>query len=137
MAEAEFAISNVLADLRMDPWPNEAAMRSQRCTGVAISVAVALLETNVPNTGARVMLFTGGPCTVGPGQMVARELSEPMRTRPLPSVASVYALLGMRAQRVITRRPTRMRGAFAWHVRARCLGGAYKFCLRCTDRLTS
>ena len=80
VAEAEFAISNVLSELRMDPWPLEAGHRAARCTGVALSTAVALLESNFANHGARVMLFTGGPCTIGPGQMVAKELSEPMRS---------------------------------------------------------
>merc|ERR1719198_1285277 len=64
----------------MDPWPLEAGHRPARCTGVALSTAVALLEANFANVGARVMLFTGGPCTVGPGQMVARELTDPMRS---------------------------------------------------------
>jgi len=80
VAEAEFAISNVLSELRMDPWPLEPNNRPARCTGVALSAAVALLETNLANTGARVMLFTGGPCTIGPGQMVEKQLSEPMRS---------------------------------------------------------
>ena len=80
VAEAEFAISNVLAELKMDPWPTEGTNRPQRCTGVALSTAVALLETNFANTGARVQLFTGGPCTVGPGQVVGKELTEPMRS---------------------------------------------------------
>jgi len=70
----------VLSELRMDPWPLEAGHRAARCTGVALSTAVALLESNFANHGARVMLFTGGPCTIGPGQMVAKELSEPMRS---------------------------------------------------------
>ena len=64
----------------MDPWPTEGTNRPQRCTGVALSTAVALLETNFANTGARVQLFTGGPCTVGPGQVVGKELTEPMRS---------------------------------------------------------
>jgi len=74
------AISNVISELQMDPWPIEPAMRPQRCTGVAVSLAVGLLETNMPNTGARIMVFTSGPCSVGPGQVVNRELSEPMRS---------------------------------------------------------
>ena len=64
----------------MDPWPLEAGHRPARCTGVALSTAVALFEVNFANVGGRVMLFTGGPCTVGPGQMVATDLSEPMRS---------------------------------------------------------
>jgi len=79
IAEAEFAISSVLSELKKDPWPVAATERTSRCTGVALSLAVALLETSFPNTGARVQLFTGGPCTTGPGQMVGREMAEPMR----------------------------------------------------------
>ena len=77
---AQFAISNILSELRNDPWPVESGMRASRCTGVALSAAVSLLETNFANTGAHVMLFTGGPCTIGPGQMAGKELNEPMRS---------------------------------------------------------
>jgi protein transport protein SEC23 len=80
VAEAEFAINSVISELRMDPWPLEPAQRPSRCTGVALSAAVALLESNFPNVGARVMLFTGGPCTIGPGQMVDKPLSDPVRS---------------------------------------------------------
>lgn len=54
--------------------------RALRCTGVALSVAVGLLETTYPNTGARVMLFSGGPATEGPGMVVSNELKEPIRS---------------------------------------------------------
>ena len=80
VAEAEFAIANVLGELTQDPWPVAAEHRPQRATGVALSIAVGLLEMAFPNTGARVMLFTGGPCTVGPGQIVGSKLEEPMRS---------------------------------------------------------
>ena len=50
-----------------------------RCTGVAVtSVAVGLLETTYPHTGARIMLFAGGPATEGPGMVVSNELKEPI-----------------------------------------------------------
>ena len=78
--EAEFALSSILSELQKDPWPTETSERPLRCTGVAVSLAVSLLESAFPNTGARLMLFVGGPCTVGPGQVVARELAEPMRS---------------------------------------------------------
>ena len=51
-AEAEFAISSVLSELKTDPWPKAPTERAARCTGVALSLAVALLETSFPNTGA-------------------------------------------------------------------------------------
>jgi len=80
IAEAEFAVGNVLSELKKDPWPVPNDGRPQRCTGVAMSLAVAMLETAYPYCGARTMLFTSGPCTIGPGQMVGTQLSEPMRS---------------------------------------------------------
>jgi len=80
VAEAEFAISNVLSEMKRDPWPVPSDCRAQRCTGVAVSIAVSLLEAACPNMGARLMLFTSGPCTVGPGQVVGVQLQEPMRS---------------------------------------------------------
>jgi protein transport protein SEC23 len=80
VSECEYALSTILAELQKDPWPTEQAERPLRCTGVAVSVAEALLEATYPNAGARVQLFVGGPCTVGPGQVVAREMAEPIRS---------------------------------------------------------
>ena len=45
---------------------------------VTLSVAVGLLETTYPNTGARIMLFAGGPMTKDPGMVVSNELKEPI-----------------------------------------------------------
>lgn len=39
-----------------------------------------VVQTSFPNTGARIMLFTGGPATVGPGMVVGVELREPIRS---------------------------------------------------------
>lgn len=38
----------------------------------------------------RVMLFVGGPTTEGPGQVVAKELLEPIRSHKVHPVDSVY-----------------------------------------------
>ena len=51
-----------------------------RCTGVALSIAIGLLETTYPNTGACIMLFSGGPATEGPGMVISNELKEPIRS---------------------------------------------------------
>lgn len=76
----EFQLTNALEQLQKDPWPVASDKRALRCTGVALSVAVGLLETSFPNSGARVMLFAGGPGTEGPGMVVAPELREPIRS---------------------------------------------------------
>ncbi|KAI7883721.1 protein transporter SEC23 [Lichtheimia hyalospora FSU 10163] len=78
--DCEFALTSILENLQRDPWPVANDKRAQRCTGVAMGVAVGLLETTFPNAGARVMLFSGGPATEGPGMVVSNELREPIRS---------------------------------------------------------
>jgi protein transport protein SEC23 len=78
--QCEFQLTGILESLTRDPWPVANDKRPLRCTGVAVSVAVGLLETTYPNTGARIMLFAGGPATEGPGMVVSNELKEPIRS---------------------------------------------------------
>ena len=78
--QAEFQITNALEQMQKDPWPVSNDRRALRSTGVALSVAVGLLETSFQNAGARVMLFAGGPATEGPGMVVGPELREPIRS---------------------------------------------------------
>ena len=78
--QAEFQITNVLEQLQRDPWPVANDKRPLRCTGVALNIAVGLLETSFQNSGGRIMLFTSGPATEGPGTVVSPELREPIRS---------------------------------------------------------
>ena len=78
--QCEFQLTNALEQLQKDPWPVANDKRALRCTGVAVSVAVGLLETSFQNAGGRVMLFAGGPATEGPGLVVGPELREPIRS---------------------------------------------------------
>lgn len=78
--QAEFQITNILEQLQRDPWPVANDKRALRCTGVAVSVGVGLLETSFQNAGGRIMLFTSGPATEGPGLVVGPELKEPIRS---------------------------------------------------------
>ncbi|KII67426.1 Protein transport protein Sec23A [Thelohanellus kitauei] len=76
--ESEFM--KLLTDLRIDSWPVTQGKRAVRCTGAALSLAVTFLEQTYPTYGARIMLFTGGPCTVGPGQVVDPDLKHIIRS---------------------------------------------------------
>ncbi|KAG1717318.1 hypothetical protein EDD22DRAFT_993670 [Suillus occidentalis] len=67
----------LLPALARDPWPVANDMRYLRCAGVAVSLAVGLLETTFPSTGARIMVFAGGPAMEDPGMVVINELKEP------------------------------------------------------------
>jgi protein transport protein SEC23 len=78
--QAEFQLTNSLEQLQKDPWPVANDRRALRCTGVALSVAVGILESSFQNSGGRIMLFTGGPATEGPGMVVAPELRESIRS---------------------------------------------------------
>lgn len=78
--QCEFQLTKALEQLQKDPWPVANDRRNLRCTGVALSVAVGLLESSFQNAGGRIMLFTGGPATEGPGLVVGPELREPIRS---------------------------------------------------------
>ncbi|KAF2794737.1 protein transport protein SEC23 [Melanomma pulvis-pyrius CBS 109.77] len=80
VSQCEFQLTNALEQLQRDPWPVANDKRALRCTGVALSVAVGLLETSFVNMGGRIMLFSGGPATEGPGMVVGPELREPIRS---------------------------------------------------------
>ncbi|KAK6639030.1 Protein transport protein Sec23A [Polyplax serrata] len=78
--KCDMSLTDLLGELQRDPWPVTTGKRSLRSTGVALSVAVGLLECTYPNTGARIMLFVGGPCSQGPGQVLDDELKHPIRS---------------------------------------------------------
>jgi protein transport protein SEC23 len=80
VSECSFVLESILEDLHKDPWPVPNDKRAARATGCALSVATSLLQLAIPRRGARVMLFTGGPCTSGPGAVVSRLKEEDMRS---------------------------------------------------------
>lgn len=78
--KCDVALTDILSELQRDPWPVTQGKRFLRSTGCALSIAVGLLECTYPNTGARIMMFCGGPCTQGPGMVVDDELKHPIRS---------------------------------------------------------
>lgn len=78
--EAEFHLTKVLEQLLEDSFKIPKGKRSQRATGVALNIAISLLEVSFANAGARLMLFSAGPCTTGPGTVVSPELRETIRS---------------------------------------------------------
>jgi protein transport protein SEC23 len=73
-------LTDLIGDIQGDPWPVSQGMRPLRSTGVALSVAVSLLEATFPNAGARILLFISGSCSQGPGMVVGEELKDPIRS---------------------------------------------------------
>ena len=64
VAECEFTLQTLLDELAPDPFPRETGMRPFRATGVAIAAAAGLVAESHSAQGARVMVFTSGPCTM-------------------------------------------------------------------------
>uniref|UniRef100_A0A3B3RWC5 Protein transport protein SEC23 n=1 Tax=Paramormyrops kingsleyae TaxID=1676925 RepID=A0A3B3RWC5_9TELE len=104
--KVDMNLTDLLGELQRDPWPVAQGKRPLRSTGIALSIAVGLLEGTFPNTGARVMLFTGGPPTQGPGMVVGDELKTPIRSwhdiqkdnaRHLKKATKYYEALANRA----------------------------------------
>lgn len=79
-SEGAYIIHSLLEELETDQWPVAPGNRSLRCTGVALSVAAGLLGACMPGTGARIVALVGGPCTEGPGSIVSKDLSDPVRS---------------------------------------------------------
>lgn len=80
VGECSFMLETILEDLQRDGWPVQTGDRPTRCTGAALAVAVGLLEVTNKSSGGRIMLFTGGPCNCGPGQVATSKLTEAMRS---------------------------------------------------------
>jgi len=72
-------MTSILEDLGSDCWEREPGQRPHRCTGSALKIAISLMEVTAKNRCGRVMLFTAGPPTVGPGMVVSLDSSETIR----------------------------------------------------------
>ncbi len=70
----------VLVGVQPDRQPSSRQQRLVRATGAAVGVGVGLMENCIPGTGGRLMVFTGGPCTTGPGAVVGLALEDSIRT---------------------------------------------------------
>ncbi|CAK9139717.1 unnamed protein product [Ilex paraguariensis] len=79
-SECEYTLVSLLDELSTDQWPVPPGNRALRCTGVALSVAAGLVGACLPGTGARIVALVGGPCTEGPGAIVSKDLSDPVRS---------------------------------------------------------
>ncbi|CAN6441095.1 unnamed protein product [Victoria cruziana] len=79
ISECEFSFTAAVEELAPAP-PPVPGHRSLRSTGVAISVAIELVEASCPSVGSRIMVFLSGPATLGPGMVVGENLSQSIRT---------------------------------------------------------
>lgn len=80
LSEGEFSITSAIEDIHSSPqvMPGH---RPLRATGVAVSVAVGLLEGCLVSAGSRIMVFTSGPATIGPGMIVNSDFGNTIRNQ--------------------------------------------------------
>ncbi|XWS53877.1 hypothetical protein CRYUN_Cryun10bG0038100 [Craigia yunnanensis] len=78
ISECEFNITSAIQELHSSAQVTP-GHRPQRSTGAAISTALGLLEGCLVNTGSRIMVFTSGPATLGPGIVVDSDLGNAIR----------------------------------------------------------
>lgn len=97
VSDCEFNIINAIEELASSLSDTLPGHRPKRATGAAVSTAVALLEGCAPNTGGRVIVFTSGPATTGPGMIAETDLSEAIRTHR--DIINGHALLSEKARR--------------------------------------
>ncbi|XP_050239514.1 protein transport protein SEC23 [Quercus robur] len=79
VSECEFNITTAIEELHSSAqvMPGHRPLRS---TGTAILAALGLLEGCLVNTGSRIMVFTSGPATLGPGIVVDSDFRSAIRT---------------------------------------------------------
>ena len=77
--DCELTINSFLDDLQVDSWPKQIGERSGLCSGLALNIAISLLEYLAFGEPTRIMFFLGGAATIGQGQVVGKQLSETIR----------------------------------------------------------
>lgn len=80
VSQLENVVNVILQQVSLNAWPSVVGRRQLRAVGSALSFAISLLETSYPNSPARIMLFLGGPCTVGPGMVIDDDLKNTIRS---------------------------------------------------------
>jgi protein transport protein SEC23 len=77
--ECEFNITTSIEEIQSSSLSIK-GHRPKRATGVAISVSASLLEGCMNMPGSRIMVFTSGPATIGPGMIIDTDLGNDIRT---------------------------------------------------------
>ncbi|KAH7280050.1 hypothetical protein KP509_37G050300 [Ceratopteris richardii] len=80
LMDCAFSLTAAIEEVQPYSVPSTSKSRPERSTGTALTVAISLLKRCVPNTGSRILLFVGGPCTSGPGKVVGTSFEENIRT---------------------------------------------------------
>ena len=69
----------ILEDINIDQWRAKRGCRPDRCTGVAVQIAISLMESCLQGYNGRIILFSGGAPTVGPGRVIESSRAKHLR----------------------------------------------------------
>ena len=108
--ECNFSVSSFLDDLTVDVFPKKQFERKHNCAGLALNVAITLLETICNGEPSRIELFLGGAPNIGDGKIVSVDLKETVRnivdfqknnenTQYFKAAFDYYTNLSQRAQK--------------------------------------
>eukprot|EP00486_Rosalina_sp_Unknown_P013244 CAMPEP_0201593950 /NCGR_PEP_ID=MMETSP0190_2-20130828/191416_1 /ASSEMBLY_ACC=CAM_ASM_000263 /TAXON_ID=37353 /ORGANISM="Rosalina sp." /LENGTH=370 /DNA_ID=CAMNT_0048053375 /DNA_START=329 /DNA_END=1438 /DNA_ORIENTATION=- len=71
--------NEILEDINIDQWRASRACRPDRCTGVACQIAISLMESCLQGYNGRIILFSGGAPTIGPGRVIESSRAKHLR----------------------------------------------------------
>lgn len=77
--DCEFAVTTFLDELQPDPWEKQQGERESRCGGLALHVAISLLEAVSRGDPARILFCIGGAISIGHGKIISKPLVETVR----------------------------------------------------------
>ncbi|CCE64827.1 hypothetical protein TPHA_0I03260 [Tetrapisispora phaffii CBS 4417] len=80
LEQIEFKLTQFFENLTHDQWAVPTGHRPLRATGQALNIASLVLQGCYRHSAARIILFSSGPCTLGPGLIVSSELKDPLRS---------------------------------------------------------
>ena len=79
LSQCEQNLEELIGEIQRDPWPVPTGKRALRSLGVALSLSASLLGVTYPNVAGRIMVFTAGPATQGPGMVIDENQAQVIR----------------------------------------------------------
>lgn len=74
------ALKETITAMEPSKWTVKPGHRAVRVTGAALDITSCLVDGSYAQCCAKVILFSAGACTFGPGKIVGTELKEPIRS---------------------------------------------------------
>jgi protein transport protein SEC23 len=79
LKDCELFINSFLDDLTIDQFDKVVGERKANCGGLALHVAISLLESICNGEPSRIMFLSGNPANIGPGKIIGVKFAETIR----------------------------------------------------------